>query len=116
MYYEFYYSVLRFRYFRLLQVVILFKYHVRPLIFVDEKFSPDFFLKLFSATHMSSDPPISRHFLYAKHFPLCQDDTVSQHDTNQRYILLFGVGKERDEKKHAVKKMSKGNTPTKLKL
>lgn len=61
-----------------------------------------------SATHMSSDPPISRHFLYAKHFPLCQDDSVSQHDTNQRYILLFGVGKERDEKKHAVKKMSKG--------
>ncbi|KAG4072103.1 hypothetical protein HA402_015602 [Bradysia odoriphaga] len=60
-----------------------------------------------SATHMTSDPPISRHFLYAKHFPLCQDDSVSQHDTNQRYILLFGVGKERDEKKHAVKKMSK---------
>lgn len=65
-------------------------------------------LIVFSATHMSSDPPISRHFLYAKHFPLCQDDTVSQHDTNQRYILLFGVGKERDEKKHAVKKMAKG--------
>lgn len=55
------------------------------------------------------DPPtqVSRHFLYTKHFPLCQDDPVSQHDCNQRYILLFGVGKERDEKKHAVKKMSK---------
>lgn len=52
--------------------------------------------------------PISRHFLYAQHFPLPQDDTVSQHDCNQRYILLFGVGKERDEKKHAVKKVSKG--------
>ena len=58
----------------------------------------------------SLDPPISRHFLYAKHFPLCQDDPLSQHDCNQRYILLFGVGKDRDEKKHAVKKMSKGNT------
>lgn len=56
---------------------------------------------------LPTDPPISRHFLYAKHFPLCQDDPVSQHDCNQRYILLFGVGKERDEKKHAVKKMSK---------
>lgn len=57
---------------------------------------------------MSSEAIISRHFLYAKHFPLCQDDPLSQHDCNQRYILLFGVGKERDEKKHAVKKMSKG--------
>jgi mediator of RNA polymerase II transcription subunit 12 len=51
---------------------------------------------------------VCRHFLYTKHFPLCQDE-LSQHDCNQRYILLFGVGKERDEKKHAVKKMSKGN-------
>lgn len=49
----------------------------------------------------------SRHFLYTEHFPLCQDDPISQHDCNQRYILLYGVGKERDEKKHAVKKMSK---------
>jgi len=58
---------------------------------------------------MSNDPPtVSRHFLYTKHFPLCPDDPVSQHDCNQRYVLLFGVGKERDEKKHAVKKMSKG--------
>lgn len=55
----------------------------------------------------SSDPPISRHYIYTKHFPLSQDDPLSQHDCNQRYILLFGVGKERDEKKHAVKKMSK---------
>lgn len=38
-----------------------------------------------------------------------QGDTVSQHDCNQRYVLLFGVGKKRDEKKHAVKKMAKGN-------
>lgn len=53
-------------------------------------------------------PKVSRHYVYTKHFPLCQDD-ASQHDCNQRYILLFGVGKERDEKKHAVKKMSKGN-------
>lgn len=52
--------------------------------------------------------PISRHFLYAKHFPLSQDDPLSQHDCNQRYILLYGVGKERDERKHAVKKMWKG--------
>lgn len=53
-------------------------------------------------------PKISRHYLYTTHFPLYQGDTISQHDCNQRYILLFGVGKERDEKKHAVKKMAKG--------
>lgn len=54
----------------------------------------------------------SRHYLFAKHFPLPQESdaaasSAQQHDMNQRYILLFGVGKERDEKKHAVKKMSK---------
>lgn len=56
-------------------------------------------------------PKISRHYIYTKHFPLLiqhPNDKTSQHDCNQRYILLFGVGKERDEKKHAVKKMSKG--------
>ncbi|XP_055677088.1 mediator of RNA polymerase II transcription subunit 12 isoform X2 [Lutzomyia longipalpis] len=62
------------------------------------------------ASHIGigTDSTVSRHFLYTKHFPLSQDgDMASQHDCNQRYILLFGVGKERDEKKHAVKKMSK---------
>jgi mediator of RNA polymerase II transcription subunit 12 len=47
-----------------------------------------------------------RHYLYTMHFPLPQDDAY-QHDCNQRYILLYGVGKERDERKHSVKKMSK---------
>lgn len=47
-----------------------------------------------------------RHYLYTLHFPLPQDD-ASQHDVNQRYILLYGVGKERDDRKHSVKKMSK---------
>lgn len=56
-------------------------------------------------------PKISRHYLYTTHFPLYQGDTVSQHDCNQRYVLLFGVGKERDDKKHAVKKMAKGMIP-----
>ncbi|XP_039485003.1 mediator of RNA polymerase II transcription subunit 12 isoform X1 [Drosophila santomea] len=53
---------------------------------------------------------ISRHYVYTKHFPIPQDDpSMSSYssESNQRYILLFGVGKERDEKKHAVKKMSK---------
>lgn len=50
--------------------------------------------------------------MYTTHFPLYQGDAISQHDCNQRYILLFGVGKERDEKKHAAKKMSKGITIT----
>lgn len=53
-------------------------------------------------------PKVSRHYIYTKHFPLFNDDTTGQHDCNQRYVLLFGVGKERDERKHAVKKMAKG--------
>lgn len=60
-------------------------------------------------TSQSNDSPISRHFIYTKHFPIPQDDHTQTYssESNQRYILLFGVGKERDEKKHAVKKMSK---------
>lgn len=71
--------------------------------------------QLFSAKSELGDeeddeqPKISRHYVYTTHFPLYQGDAISQHDCNQRYILLFGVGKERDEKKHAVKKMAKGN-------
>ncbi|XP_067647915.1 mediator of RNA polymerase II transcription subunit 12 isoform X2 [Eurosta solidaginis] len=57
----------------------------------------------------SNDTLISRHYIYTKHFPIPQDETCVSYsnESNQRYILLFGVGKERDEKKHAVKKMSK---------
>ncbi|XP_071052506.1 mediator of RNA polymerase II transcription subunit 12 isoform X3 [Onthophagus taurus] len=49
----------------------------------------------------------SRHLLYTTHFPLCQDDPFAQHDCNQRHVLLYGVGKIRDEARHTVKKMSK---------
>ena len=49
----------------------------------------------------------SRHLLYTTHFPLSQDDALSQHDCNQRHVLLYGVGKVRDEARHTVKKMSK---------
>ncbi|XP_008193999.1 mediator of RNA polymerase II transcription subunit 12 isoform X1 [Tribolium castaneum] len=49
----------------------------------------------------------SRHLLYTTHFPLYQDDPFSQHDCNQRHVLLYGVGKVRDEARHTVKKMSK---------
>ncbi|KAJ8916222.1 hypothetical protein NQ315_016361 [Exocentrus adspersus] len=49
----------------------------------------------------------SRHLLYTTHFPLCQDDPFAQHDCNQRHVLLYGVGKIRDEARHTVKRMSK---------
>ncbi|XP_032453194.1 mediator of RNA polymerase II transcription subunit 12 isoform X4 [Nasonia vitripennis] len=49
----------------------------------------------------------SRHLLYTMHFPLPQDETCSQHDCNQRHVLLFGVGRVRDEARHVVKKMTK---------
>nr|CAH7731850.1 unnamed protein product [Callosobruchus chinensis] len=49
----------------------------------------------------------SRHLLYTTHFPLSQDDPFSQHDCNQRHVLLYGVGKIRDEARHTVKKMWK---------
>ena len=37
----------------------------------------------------------SRHLLYTTHFPLPQDETCSQHDCNQRHVLLYGFGKVR---------------------
>lgn len=45
--------------------------------------------------HHHSDHKVrpSRHLLYTTHFPLAQDDSFSQHDCNQRYVLLYGVGK-----------------------
>lgn len=46
----------------------------------------------------------SRHLLYTTHFPLPQDES-SSHDCNQRHVLLYGVGKVRDEARHTVKKM-----------
>lgn len=52
----------------------------------------------------------SRHLLYTTHFPLSQDEMNvggAQHDCNQRHVLLYGVGKVRDEARHTVKKMSK---------
>lgn len=64
--------------------------------------------KILESDENEDEPKLSRHYVYTKHFPLNYEDPLSQHDCNQRYILLFGVGKERDEKKHAVKKMAKG--------
>lgn len=48
----------------------------------------------------------SRHQLYTKHFPIPQDESY-YHDCNQRLVLLYGVGRERDNARHNVKKMTK---------
>ncbi|XP_065336450.1 mediator of RNA polymerase II transcription subunit 12 isoform X5 [Cloeon dipterum] len=48
----------------------------------------------------------SRHLIYTTHFPLPPDDS-SSHDSNQRHVLLFGVGKMRDDARHVVKKTAK---------
>ncbi|GFR92708.1 mediator of RNA polymerase II transcription subunit 12-like protein, partial [Elysia marginata] len=48
----------------------------------------------------------SRHMIYATHFPIPQDD-CSVHEINQRMIVLYGVGKARDEARHMFKKISK---------
>lgn len=58
---------------------------------------------------LDSKPSVnnSRHLLYTTHFPLPQDETCSQHDCNQRHVLLYGVGRVRDEARHIVKKMTK---------
>ncbi|GIY30273.1 mediator of RNA polymerase II transcription subunit 12-like protein [Caerostris extrusa] len=62
-------------------------------------------------SNANSSPPTTlsntaRHLLYTTHFPLPQGETPF-HDCNQRHILLFGVGKVRDEAKHILKKIVK---------
>jgi hypothetical protein len=36
-----------------------------------------------------------------------QDEPCSLHDCNQRHVLLYGVGRVRDEARHTIKKMTK---------
>ncbi|KAK8778545.1 hypothetical protein V5799_020115 [Amblyomma americanum] len=49
-----------------------------------------------------------RHLQYTTHFPLPQEEGgLWSHDCNQRHILLYGVGKIRDEARHALKKVTK---------
>lgn len=48
----------------------------------------------------------SRHWQYCYHFPLPSDE-ASIHDCNQRYVLLYGAGKGKDETSKNVKKLSK---------
>ncbi|XP_013408892.1 mediator of RNA polymerase II transcription subunit 12-like protein [Lingula anatina] len=61
-----------------------------------------------SVQQSEPQPPrkLSRHMQYATHFPIPQDDSC-YHECNQRMIVLYGVGKARDEARHVCKKVSK---------
>ncbi|XP_058264024.1 mediator of RNA polymerase II transcription subunit 12 isoform X2 [Hemibagrus wyckioides] len=47
-----------------------------------------------------------RHIQYATHFPIPQEESAS-HECNQRLVVLYGVGKQRDEARHSIKKITK---------
>uniref|UniRef100_A0A674A6P0 Mediator complex subunit 12 n=1 Tax=Salmo trutta TaxID=8032 RepID=A0A674A6P0_SALTR len=47
-----------------------------------------------------------RHIQYATHFPIPQEESAS-HECNQRLVVLYGVGRQRDEARHAIKKITK---------
>uniref|UniRef100_A0A8C5YGC0 Mediator complex subunit 12L n=1 Tax=Microcebus murinus TaxID=30608 RepID=A0A8C5YGC0_MICMU len=53
-----------------------------------------------------SNYDLLRHLQYATHFPIPLDES-SSHECNQRTILLYGVGKEREEARHQLKKITK---------
>ncbi|XP_071609028.1 mediator of RNA polymerase II transcription subunit 12-like protein isoform X8 [Heliangelus exortis] len=53
-----------------------------------------------------SNYDLLRHLQYATHFPIPLDES-SSHECNQRMILLYGVGKERDEARHQLKRITK---------
>ncbi|XP_040285885.1 mediator of RNA polymerase II transcription subunit 12-like protein [Bufo bufo] len=47
-----------------------------------------------------------RHFQYATHFPIPLEAS-SSHECNQRMILLYGVGREREKARHQLRKLTK---------
>ncbi|RXM29446.1 Mediator of RNA polymerase II transcription subunit 12-like protein [Acipenser ruthenus] len=49
---------------------------------------------------------LPRHLQYASHFPIPLDES-SSHECNQRMVLLYGVGKQREEARHQLKKITK---------
>jgi len=49
-------------------------------------------------------PP--RHLVFLTHFPIPNDDQLSSHESNQRMVVLYGVGRQRDEARHLVKKVN----------
>ena len=52
---------------------------------------------------------LSRHWQYTYHFPLSQEET-SIHDNNQRHVMLYGVGKGKDEVSKYVRRLLKDVT------
>jgi len=49
-------------------------------------------------------PP--RHLVFLTHFPIPNDEQ-SSHEANQRMMVLYGVGRQRDDARHLAKKVSK---------
>ncbi|XP_075412059.1 mediator of RNA polymerase II transcription subunit 12-like protein isoform X1 [Tenrec ecaudatus] len=53
-----------------------------------------------------SNYDLLRHLQYATHFPIPLDES-SNHECNQRSILLYGVGREREEARHQLRRITK---------
>ncbi|XP_075058071.1 mediator of RNA polymerase II transcription subunit 12-like protein isoform X2 [Mixophyes fleayi] len=53
-----------------------------------------------------SNYELLRHLQYATHFPIPLEAS-SSHECNQRMILLYGVGRERAEARHQLRKLTK---------
>ncbi|KAM4821379.1 mediator of RNA polymerase II transcription subunit 12-like protein [Thomomys bottae] len=53
-----------------------------------------------------SNYDLLRHLQYATHFPIPLGES-SSHECNQRTVLLYGVGKEREEARHQLKKITR---------
>jgi Eukaryotic Mediator 12 subunit domain len=47
----------------------------------------------------------SRHLIFLTHLPIPSDDQLSSHENNQRMVVLYGVGRQREEARHVVKKV-----------
>ena len=74
--------------------------------FEEDKDSPPEKKPKISASRSPTHTKVNRHLLFAKNFPIPQDE-MSAHECNQRLVLLYGFGRGRDDARHAVKKVQK---------
>ncbi len=64
------------------------------------------FLSADRAMNMGHSIGKPRHLVFLTHFPIPVDDQLCSHEHNQRMVVLYGVGRQRDEARHNVKKVT----------
>ena len=57
--------------------------------------------------HPNPHPITMQHCVCVCPCPSVSQEESASHECNQRLVVLYGVGKQRDEARHAIKKITK---------